>query len=205
MNRNDYTSKELVMRERAKMYLDKLVSGINPVDNTPIEANNFILNPKIKNCFQFLSDYIGEVNAKECRRLQRGRMVNPFNLTPEQKLHIPIVDQAISVSEFADNVNSIVDDETVKPLKATSITAWLVDKGFLTVITDKDGKNKKLPTQAGLQIGIFTETRYSKKNTEYQAVLYTKEAQQFIADNIGEIIDKNNTQKTTKELNSQKQ
>ena len=198
MNREDYTSKELAMRERAKMYLDKLISGINPVDNTPITDDSVVHNPKVKNCFKYLSDYIGEINSKERRRLLRGRRVNPFYLSAEQRLHIPIVNDAVSVSEFTDNINSIAKNDTMKPLKATSVTQWLVEKGFLDVVKE-NGSNKKLPSQAGLQIGIFTETRHSARNhSEYLAVFYSKEAQQFIADNIGEIIEINNAKKQKK-------
>lgn len=196
MDREDYRNKELVKRERAKMYLDKFLQGINPVDEAPIEPNSVIFNPKVRNCFQFLSDYLEEINRKEQRRLTKARRVQPFDLTDEEKLHIPIVNDALSVSEFTENINSIVDQVSMKPLKAASINAWLVEKGFLEIVVE-NGFNKKLPTQAGLQIGILTETRFGIKNhTEYKAVLYSKEAQQFIADNIGEIIVVNNTSKS---------
>ena len=189
MNRDDYKSKELVMRERAKMYLDKLIMGINPVDDREIPKDSVVYEPKIVNCFKYLSEYIGEINAKEHRRVERKRRFMPVELSTDEQLHIPVVNAAIPVSELADNINSIVTSESMKRLKATGITTWLLDKDFLEIVTDSNGKNKKVPTQAGLQIGITTEIRHSKRNLgDYTVVLYSKEAQQFIADNICEII-----------------
>jgi len=193
MNRDDYKSKELIMRERAKMYLDKLIVGITPVDDSEIDENDVVYDPKIANCFRYLSDYLGGLISKEQRRTERKRRVNPFNLTAQEQLHIPVVNGAISVSDFTDNINSIANLDSMKPLKPTSITAWLLEKGFLQLVLGSAGKNKKTPTDEGRKIGIITEMRQSKKTLgEYQVLLYTKEAQQFIADNIVEIIDVNN-------------
>ncbi len=193
MNRDDYKSKELIMRDRAKMYLDKLIVGINPVDDSEIDESDVVYDPKIANCFRYLSDYLGGLIAKEHRRTERKRRVNPFYLTAQEQLHIPVVNGAISVSDFTDNINSIANLDSMKPLKPTSITAWLLEKGFLQLVSDMTGKNKKIPTDEGRKIGIITEMRQSKKTLgEYQVLLYTKEAQQFIADNIAEIITVNN-------------
>lgn len=49
------------------------------------------------------------------------------------------------------------------------------------------GKSQKRPTEIGKQIGISLETR-NGINGEYQVVVYNKEAQAFILDNIDAII-----------------
>ena len=73
-------------------------------------------------------------------------------------------------------------------MKTTAITSWLLSKGFLEEVITNDGKKHKWPTESGLEIGIKKEKATSKDGFPYHVVLYGKDAQQFIADNIGQII-----------------
>ena len=50
-----------------------------------------------------------------------------------------------------------------------------------------DGKTSKLPTEQGSNIGISTEVRTGQRG-EYTVVVYNKEAQAFIVDNLEAII-----------------
>ena len=49
------------------------------------------------------------------------------------------------------------------------------------------GKLKKLPTATGIEIGITVEVRRSMRG-EYTVVVYNRDAQQFIIDNIDSVI-----------------
>ena len=72
-------------------------------------------------------------------------------------------------------------------LKLASVTTWLIEIGALEVITTADGKNTKLPTERGTELGILTEKRMGQRG-EYTVVVYNIEAQRFIIDNIEAII-----------------
>ena len=50
-----------------------------------------------------------------------------------------------------------------------------------------DGKTTKRPTEQGNSIGISTEVRTGQRG-EYTVVVYNKEAQTFIVDNLEAII-----------------
>ena len=67
----------------------------------------------------------------------------------------------------------------------------------------KDGKHHKWPTEAGRGVGIKKEMFLSKDNFPYYVVLYGRDAQQFIADNIGEVIEINNERKSKKKKASE--
>ena len=60
-----------------------------------------------------------------------------------------------------------------------------------------DGKAKKYPTPQGIELGITNETR-SGINGEYNVVVYNKDAQMLIVDNIEAIVALKNkgTEKT---------
>ncbi len=59
---------------------------------------------------------------------------------------------------------------------------------MLTEKTFGDNKVKKYPADEGQEIGIFMEHRVGMRG-EYDVILYNKEAQQFILDNIEAIIE----------------
>lgn len=72
-------------------------------------------------------------------------------------------------------------------LKVTSVTNWLVYMGYLE-INSVNGKNYKLPTEKGKEIGIYTQIRNSYRGGTYEAVLYSKKTQKFIMNNLDKII-----------------
>ena len=43
---------ELETMQRAKMYLDKLTQGIDPITDQPIPAGDSLNNPRLSRCFQ---------------------------------------------------------------------------------------------------------------------------------------------------------
>ena len=71
----------------------------------------------------------------------------------------------------------------MKKLSTTAITNWLLEKGFLKKQISPDGKSRRVPTQSGLMIGLFTQIRQGQYG-EYQAVFYNTEAQKFVLDNL---------------------
>ena len=75
----------------------------------------------------------------------------------------------------------------MQKLKTTSITAFLLQSGLLFEEESPNGSKNKRPTEAGRSLGITTTVR-SGQNGEYTAVIYSKEAQQFIMDNLDAIV-----------------
>ena len=52
---------ELEMIERAKMYMDKLANGVNPIDDTLAPEEDIINNVRLSRCFFFVSDVLRRV------------------------------------------------------------------------------------------------------------------------------------------------
>ena len=80
----------------------------------------------------------------------------------------------------------------MQKLKTTSITAFLLQSGLLFEEESPNGSKNKRPTEAGRSLGITTTVR-NGQNGEYTAVIYSKEAQQFILDNLDAIMTINAT------------
>lgn len=75
----------------------------------------------------------------------------------------------------------------MKQLSYRQLTTWLISINALTEQPTVNGKVQKRPTETGRQLGISLETRNGMSG-EYQVVVYNKDAQVFILDNIGAII-----------------
>ena len=80
-------------------------------------------------------------------------------------------------------IGAAADNPQMKKLNTTVITNWLLKKGFLEKETDPEGKSNRVPTSAGLGIGLFSQSRQGKYG-EYQAVFYNLQAQRFVLDNL---------------------
>ena len=91
----------------------------------------------------------------------------------------------LTVSNIAEKINLLKENESEIRLKATDITNWLLSINVLEVVVTDTG-NYKLPSEIGIKLGISVEKR-NKNGKKYSIALYNKEAQKFIIDNINAI------------------
>ena len=110
-----------------------------------------------------------------------------FYITQEELSCLQPTPEALRITQLIERIMNVVNDPARKHLKATTITNWLIEKGFLEKRVDPAGKSRRLPTAAGEQLGL-TVREQQGQNGPYQAVYYSKEAQQFILDHLMEIL-----------------
>ena len=91
------------------------------------------------------------------------------------------------ITQLVDMIGAAVENSQMKKLSTTTITNWLLEKGFLEKQMGPDGKSRRVPTQNGLMLGLSTETRQGQYG-EYQAVFYNAAAQQFVLDHLPNIL-----------------
>lgn len=185
---------ELEKMERAKMYMDKLANGINPIDDSMVPDGDTINNVRISRCFFFVSDILDQViknggvistpNSKKPKKA-------PFSLPYERRNAFAFSHTPIPVSEIAKRLNDLASGENMKNISSTVITSWLMEAGILAQMTSPTGIKKKYPTTIGTDLGLKVESRIGP-NGEYQVVLYNEQAQHFILDNLDAIIEAEN-------------
>ncbi len=187
---------ELEKVQRAKMYIEKLANGINPLDNVPVSDTDIINNIRLSRCLFYVSDILRQVidNNGVVGKSKISRQ--PFFLPVEKAAQFSISPTPIPVSEITKRINDLVDTEKCYKLNYTAITGWLIEIGALQTIMANDGKNTKLPTEQGAELGISTEKRVGIHG-EYSVVVYNEKAQEFIIDNIDAIISSANSKKKT--------
>ena len=180
---------ELETIQRAKMYLDRLAQGIDPLTGQPVPPNDVVKNARIARCLMFTSDVLwrvieyGGVPKSKVPEAEKA----PFSITREQLERYEYPQWSISVTEFTSRINALVDTDSMVGLKYTSVTAFLTENGYLENYVNQQGRNTKRPTQAGITLGITTETR-TGKDGPYTAVLYNRNAQHFLLENLDSII-----------------
>lgn len=180
---------ELEKMQRAKMYIDKLANGIDPITDTEIAEDSTLNNVRLSRCFFYVSDVLRQVienggNVKPAKRPKHSE----FELSAEARKTFPFSKQPIRVSEFSEKINDLVDLESMKKMPTTVITRWLEAKGFLEPQEYSDGKKTRLPTKQGKYIGLSTEKRAGPYG-EYTVVLYSEEAQRFVMDNLDAMLE----------------
>lgn len=186
---------EIEKMKLAKIYVDKLANGINPIDNTIAADSDIINNIHISRCLFYVSDILEQV-INNNGIIGKAKKKLPFFISEEDISRFIPSDTPITISEITNRINELADLTLCKRLQSSVITSWLVNIGAMKEIIADSGKNVKRPTEQGADLGIFTEKRFGM-NGMYTVVLYKKEAQQFIADNIEAIIENNNLQSAT--------
>ena len=181
---------ELEIMKRAKMYIDSLAQGIDPLTGNTLPDSDIVNNVRISRCFFYVSGVLGKVidNGGEVQKkaLKRSEKA-PFYLSEEQLSSISPSAGEVNISTLVGVFNSNIDENIMKKLKTTDVTEWLLQTGFLTTETINDRKYKTT-TAEGENIGISTELRQGQNGT-YRAVLYNRSAQQFIIDNLPAIME----------------
>lgn len=177
---------ELETMQRAKMYIDKLSQGIDPITDQEIHEDSVLNNVRLARCFFYVSEVLAKVIANGGTVGQQVRSLD-FSITPEQLARVQIMDYPVRITELTDALHQAAGDPQMKKPNARKITDWLIEKGFMTQVNGTDGKTHRIPTDYGLRMGMSTRLRQSRDG-EYQAVYYDRNMQRFLLDNLESIL-----------------
>lgn len=112
---------ELETMQRAKMYLDKLAQGIDPISNHKIPEDSVLNQVRLARCFFYVSDVLGRVIANGGTVGAHTRIVD-FSITAEQLAMVRIMDYPVRITEFADALSQAVSDPRMKKPNVKKIT-----------------------------------------------------------------------------------
>lgn len=181
--KEDSPMTELEKIKRAKIYMDKLANGINPLDDSDVPESSLINDVRLARCFFFVSEVLQrsiQVPPSEPKK-KRGKV--PFSITQAQLHGFPYSDVPVSVSQIIKALNLLAADDNMLHLKYSDIASWLIEVGLLKPYTTTTGRNVKRPTEQGKAQGITIVER-DGMNGPYKVVVYDRNAQQLIVDNL---------------------
>lgn len=179
---------ELETMKRAKMYMDKLAQGMDPLSGQPLPQGCGLDQQRLGRCFSYVSGVLSQV-------IDNGGVVGKpertleFFLTPAQLAMVPISEQPLRMTEIIDSLHRAAGNPEMKKPSAMRISDWLIAGGFLRKEAAPDGKTRRVPTQAGLALGLTAQLRQSRDG-EYVAVYYNANAQRFLLSNLDAILAK---------------
>ena len=187
---------ELEVLQRARLYMEKLANGIDPITDREAPEEDIINNVRLSRCFFYVSGVLAKLieNGGEVGKAPKASK-RPFALTREQAdAYLQSANVSLPVTGIAQRLNNLAAEDGMKKLSYNSITRFLMESGLLEEQETPDGKTVKRPTEAAGAIGIYTEERVSP-NGPYTVVLYSPGAQHFLLDNIDAILEINNAPK----------
>ena len=176
---------ELEIMQRAKMYMDKLAQGIDPITGNEVPEDSALSNIRLARCFFYVSGVLQQVIDNGGSVGSKPKKSN-FIVTPQMMARLAPPDRPLRISDFTGILAAATDDPNTKRPSTTAITDWLLSKGFMEKVLNAEGKQQRVPTEAGKRIGMYTETRQGSYG-EYLAVYYSVEAQRFLLDHLEEI------------------
>lgn len=175
---------ELEIMQRAKMYLDKLARGIDPITDREVPDDSVLNNVRICRCLHYVSGVLERVIANGGTVGKREGAA--FAITPEQKNRIQLSGTPVRLTELLNAIHNAAGDMNMKKPSAKVYSDWLVQRAFLFVEQGPDGKPRRMPTEQGNRAGIFSQCHQSTYG-DYMAVYYDINAQRMILDHLEEI------------------
>jgi hypothetical protein len=169
---------------KAKYIINKMATGINPVNGSAIEKEHFLREPKIIGCLTFVEEVLNQVIEG---RIRTGPAPEEFRITGEQKGKVVLPGAKIGVNEFAKCVNQVLDLNQSKKLTGLELNKQLKKMGILGEKTLEDGKTRAITTGESKEYGIEMEQR-SFNGTEYEMVVFNEKGQKFLLDNLEKIM-----------------
>ena len=179
---------EIETLQRAKMYMEKLANGINPIDGSAIPDEDIVNNVRLSRCFFYVADVLRQVIDNSGVTPQAKAKKEPFTLPAEKRKNFAFSDEPITITEIVKRMNDLVACENMIKLTTSVMLEWLLSIDALKIEPTSERRSAKRPTNRGGMLGIRTETR-NGANGPYSVVVYNQEAQQFLLDNIDAALD----------------
>jgi len=166
---------ELIIR--AQQILREIAQGINPFTGETIEESNFVKNPKMIRCFNFVADVL-ERTKSTVRNLN-----TQFIITKAQKEEIDIPFETIGITKFIQAVNQVINQSISKRASSKKIFDSLKTLGILGETVDRDGRKTTIVIPNSANYG-FESVRRVSNDIEYEQVVANRKGQKYLIDNL---------------------
>lgn len=174
--------------QELKSNISLLLDGIDPQSKLKFESDSILaskFNQNLLREVRELIDLMIKINADPGKIDNRHK--EDFHISKDIRDEIPLSEPPIPVSTFTYILNAQIDTVFVKKLRATQITSWLYQQGYLSEIEHDDGKLFKVLTDKSYLIGLSSKEMMNSFGRMYPVILYNTDAQKFVIDNLDAI------------------
>lgn len=172
---------------KAIIYVERITEGKNPVNNLPVESDSVINDPNVIRCMYFIKDAL--ITIKENGGVVGKKQKEKKKAFPIESLDsFQFVENKV-ITKITEQLNEDIDLNVYQRLKYNVITDWLKKNGYLREIYEGNDKKKyTISTEKGQMIGITHSLQTNASGKTYYRVEYNKTAQEFIINNLKEMI-----------------
>ena len=167
----------------AKVWIEKLANGINPLNDELVKEDDIINNVNISRCLFYVTELLDEIKAETAVE-RKGRKAFFLSTKDAANIHISTPN---GIANFVKLVNGYISSD-MKPLSAAQVIKWLRKEGALQEVSKGDGHKTNRPTEIGNSLGINIEIQRNPDGLDYQRVVYSVDAQRFLLNNIESIV-----------------
>ncbi|MCX7884137.1 MAG: hypothetical protein N2448_03795 [Caloramator sp.] len=171
---------------KTKEIILKMANGINPVDNQPIDEENFMNDPRMIRCMFYVANSLEKLINDEKIVVSRP---SEFIITPEQKSMVKFPDEKIGVNEFSRCINSVIDRTKSKCLTGVELNKNLKKIGILSEKENEHGRKTTVTNEKFFEYG-FETIRASFNGKEYDKVVINNKGKKFLLDNLKKIMSR---------------
>lgn len=175
---------ELERLDQARIYMEKLANGIDPLTDQPIPEGEVVNHVQISRCLFYVSGLLRQLTERGgLPQPDKAAGKVPFLLSYGERDNFRFSETPMPISEIAKRINELIPQQTMTKLNYKHLSDWLTERGFLQTASRADGSVFRQPTASGVALGITTEKRQGSQGT-YTVTVYNRAAQQFILDNL---------------------
>lgn len=170
-------NEDLKILKRAQEIIEALSNGKDPYNNTDTDI---LKNDRLLSCFNYVSKVLK-------KNIENGEYRSShFFLSNDILKQFELSETPMSLSNIVSRLNDLKKDYMDK-LKVDAVRLWLINQGILETEQNNDIK-RTLATDKALKLGIenIKKIDFGKSFT---AVYYNKTGQQYILNNLNEIVN----------------
>lgn len=173
--------------KKAKIVLDKMANGINPIDGSKIEQESFLNDPRIIRCLFYVNEILQMTVDDSLADKNINRRKLPFIITEEEKQQAEFPQGNIGVNAFSQCINKVINPNTSKKLSGVELNRQLKKMGILAEEENPEGKKKTIVPPESMKYGINTEL-INYNGNEYEKVVFDSKGVSFLLDNLEKIM-----------------
>lgn len=170
--------------QKARLVLQKMVDGVNPLTGELIESDHFLQDPRIVRCLLFISDALKRQVDETAYKLHRPEM---FTIDNEVISRVELPAGKIGVTEFSRCINQVIDLTQSRKLTGAELNKRLKQLGILSETVNSEGKVVTVINDKSANYGFEMERRIYNER-EYDMVLMNDKGKQFLLDNLQTIM-----------------
>lgn len=178
-------------------YIERLLSGIHPVYNTPISEGSVMADDNVKRCFSFVLDMLKRLDNLDeeseefsgRKKISSSKGCVEFLDGYQEIVEKMIMNFDVRASELISLIQPHINNLFGKDIKINmyKVSNWLLQEEYLESIVDEQGTSHRQATEKGIQIGIKNKLINNGDLPAYTVYVFSPEGQRFVFERLDKI------------------